>query len=271
MNKSKIIGRVAERMELHRSGAEGAAEVALEAITEALANDEAARTAGFGAFTPTHVQRGPSGIRAPAKACRFRDSASKVPAFGPGKEFRGIVERGFRTSWAGSRARGGDAPRRQRSASEPASGARLPGRRDHVGSIGLLPGRGRNERKREILGQKSLTKRCIGRRAVFPDVQDLGVRPPRAGCIHNESSNMSRFDDLPKHDRNRAIEDKAEAAFQKLISQSEDFIFQGADRRDYGTDCQIEVIQQNQPTNVRVHVQVKSTEGALQHRWLGQH
>ena len=74
---------------------------------------------------------------------------------------------------------------------------------------------------------------------------------------------MSHFDDLPKHDRNRAIEEKAEAAFQKLISQSEDFIFQGADRKDYGTDCQIEVVQQNQPTNVRIHVQLKGTESAL--------
>ena len=74
---------------------------------------------------------------------------------------------------------------------------------------------------------------------------------------------MSHFDDLPKRDRNRAIEEKAEAAFQMLISQSEDFIFQGAERKDYGTDCQIEVVQQDQPTNVRVHVQLKGTERAL--------
>ena len=74
---------------------------------------------------------------------------------------------------------------------------------------------------------------------------------------------MSHFDDLPKRDRNRAIEEKSEAAFQKLISQSEDFILQGADRKDYGTDCQIEVVQQDQPTNVRVHVQLKGTESAL--------
>ena len=74
---------------------------------------------------------------------------------------------------------------------------------------------------------------------------------------------MNHFDDLPKHDRNRAIEEKAEAAFQNLISQSEDFILQGADRKDYGTDCQIEVVQQDQPTNVRVHVQLKGTESAL--------
>ena len=74
---------------------------------------------------------------------------------------------------------------------------------------------------------------------------------------------MNPFDDLPKRDRNREIEEKAEAAFQKLISQSEDFIFQGADRKDYGTDCQIELVQQKQLTNVRVHVQLKGTENAL--------
>ena len=74
---------------------------------------------------------------------------------------------------------------------------------------------------------------------------------------------MSHFDDLPKRNRNRAIEEKSETAFQKLISQSEDFIFQGADRKDYGTDCQIEVVQQKQSTNVRVYVQLKGTENAL--------
>ena len=49
----------------------------------------------------------------------------------------------------------------------------------------------------------------------------------------------------------------------KLISQSEDFICQGADRKDYGTDCQIEVVHGGQATNVRVHVQVKGTESEL--------
>ena len=74
---------------------------------------------------------------------------------------------------------------------------------------------------------------------------------------------MSHFDDLPKRDRNSVIEEKALAAFQNLISQSEDFICQGADRKDYGTDCQIEVVHGNQATNVRVHVQVKGTESEL--------
>ena len=71
---------------------------------------------------------------------------------------------------------------------------------------------------------------------------------------------MSQFDDLPKRDRNSEIEEKAVAAFHHLISESEDFILQCADRRDFGTDCQIEVVHRNRATNVRVHVQVKGTE-----------
>ena len=86
---------------------------------------------------------------------------------------------------------------------------------------------------------------------------------PVRGLHPTRRLKMNPFDDLPKRDRNREIEEKAEAAFQKLISHSEDFIFQGADRKDYGTDCQIEVVQQKQSTNVRVHVQLKGTENAL--------
>ena len=74
---------------------------------------------------------------------------------------------------------------------------------------------------------------------------------------------MKSFDDLPKRDRNHALEDEAEAAFRALISRSNDFVFQGSDRKDYGTDCQIEVVLNGQATNVRVHVQLKGTERAL--------
>ncbi len=74
---------------------------------------------------------------------------------------------------------------------------------------------------------------------------------------------MSSFDDLPKRDRNHTLDDEAESAFQALIAQSSDFVFQGADRKDYGTDCQIEVVVDGHTTNVRVHVQLKGTERAL--------
>ncbi len=71
---------------------------------------------------------------------------------------------------------------------------------------------------------------------------------------------MSSFDSLPRRIRNHALEDEAEAAFQALISRSANFVFQGSDRKDYGTDCQIEVVEDEQVTNVRLHVQLKGTE-----------
>ncbi|QXH99162.1 DUF4365 domain-containing protein [Pseudomonas monsensis] len=72
---------------------------------------------------------------------------------------------------------------------------------------------------------------------------------------------MDHLDDLPTRHRNHATESKAEAAFQNLLSNSEDFVLQAPDRKDYGTDCQIEVIERESATNVRIHVQLKGTEG----------
>ena len=74
---------------------------------------------------------------------------------------------------------------------------------------------------------------------------------------------MKSYDDLPKRDRNHALEDEAEAAFRSLISRSGDFVLQGSDRKDYGTDCQIEVVVDGQATNVRLHVQLKGSGRAL--------
>lgn len=73
---------------------------------------------------------------------------------------------------------------------------------------------------------------------------------------------MSRFDDLPRRDRSHEIEEEAIIAFQKRLSESRVFLLQGADRKDYGTDCQIEVIDDGRATNVRVQVQLKGTERA---------
>ncbi|HTQ12534.1 MAG TPA: tetratricopeptide repeat protein [Rhizomicrobium sp.] len=74
---------------------------------------------------------------------------------------------------------------------------------------------------------------------------------------------MSRFDDLPRRDRSHTIEEEAIIAFQRRLSESRVFILQGEDRKDYGTDCQIEVIDDGRATNVRVQVQLKGTERAL--------
>ena len=74
---------------------------------------------------------------------------------------------------------------------------------------------------------------------------------------------MSHFDDLPKHHRSHVIDEEATTAFQRRVLESGAFILQSVDRSDYGTDCQIEVIDEERATNVRVHVQVKGTERAL--------
>ncbi|TCR76792.1 tetratricopeptide repeat protein [Rhizobium sp. BK376] len=71
------------------------------------------------------------------------------------------------------------------------------------------------------------------------------------------------FDELPKRGDNHEIEEKAEAAFQSRVTESGRFVLQRSDRKDYGTDCQIEIVNQDQASNVRVHVQLKGTERAL--------
>ena len=77
------------------------------------------------------------------------------------------------------------------------------------------------------------------------------------------AENLDYLDDLPKRDPNHATEEQAETAFQGLLTESGRFILQRADRKDYGRDCEIEVVEQEQATNVRVHVQLKGTERAL--------
>lgn len=71
------------------------------------------------------------------------------------------------------------------------------------------------------------------------------------------------FDDLPKRDPNHVTEEKAETAFEGRLAETGCFILQRADRKDYGTDCQIEIVDQGQATNVRLNVQLKGTERPL--------
>ena len=77
------------------------------------------------------------------------------------------------------------------------------------------------------------------------------------------ADDLDHLDDLPKRDPNHVTEEKAETAFHERLSASGRFILQRADRKDYGTDCEIEVVDQEQATNVRVHVQLKGTERPL--------
>lgn len=74
---------------------------------------------------------------------------------------------------------------------------------------------------------------------------------------------MDHFNDLPKRHENHVIESRAKAAFNNLLANSEDFILQSSDRKNYGTDCQIEVIDRGSATNIRIHIQLKGTEKAV--------
>src|SRR3954463_15686792 len=92
---------------------------------------------------------------------------------------------------------------------------------------------------------------------------EAGWRNRNRSRASRPKEDMDHLDDLPKRHDTHATETKAEAAFQKLLASADDFLLQAADRRDYGTDCQIEAIDGDSATNVRLHVQLKGTEGPL--------
>ena len=130
MNKSDIIGRVADRMGLRKSTAEGAVDTVLDAIAEALAKEEAVRIADFGTFATR--RRSARAGRNPRTGERVAIAASRAPSFKAGKALRDVVN-GVRDGLGGKRAGGGIAPWRQGSASESLPGlaeVRVPGRRD---------------------------------------------------------------------------------------------------------------------------------------------
>lgn len=71
------------------------------------------------------------------------------------------------------------------------------------------------------------------------------------------------FDDFPIRDRNSELAEQAEAAFEHSVVKSRQFVVQQRDRRDYGTDFQLEATHSGGMTNVRVHVQLKGTDKPL--------
>jgi tetratricopeptide (TPR) repeat protein len=71
---------------------------------------------------------------------------------------------------------------------------------------------------------------------------------------------MGNIDDLPPQNPVLRIEEGAEVAFEEALRCGQLFTFQHRDRRDYGTDYQLELVNKGQRTNLRVHVQLKGTE-----------
>ena len=111
MKKSEIIWRVAERMGLRKSVAEGAVDTVLETIAEALAKEEAVRIAGFGTFATK--RRDARTGRNPATGESVPIAASKAPSFKAGKALRDAVNTGC-TPAAADRAVEGNSPERDR-------------------------------------------------------------------------------------------------------------------------------------------------------------
>ena len=110
MNKSEIVGRVADRMGLSKPAAEGAVGTVFAAIGEALAKGEDVRIAGFGTFA-TRTRRARTG-RNPRTGESVSIPASKTPSFKAGKALKETVNRGWEST-SGERE-DGERPRRER-------------------------------------------------------------------------------------------------------------------------------------------------------------
>ena len=94
MKKSEMVGRVAGRMGLTKSAADGAVDAVFEVIAEALAKEEAVRIAGFGTFA-TRSRSARTG-RNPRTGESVSIPASKAPSFKAGKTLRDAVNGGWK-------------------------------------------------------------------------------------------------------------------------------------------------------------------------------
>ena len=92
VNKSEIVGRVAEQTGVARSAAGDAVDAVFEAIGEALAKGEDVRIVGFGTFG-TRNRPARTG-RNPRTGESMEIAASTVPAFKAGKPLRDAVNAG---------------------------------------------------------------------------------------------------------------------------------------------------------------------------------
>ena len=70
------------------------------------------------------------------------------------------------------------------------------------------------------------------------------------------------LDDFPARDNNSELAVLAESKFEQSVVDAGQFVVQQRDRRDYGTDFQIEATQSGGMTNYRVYAQLKGTHRA---------
>ena len=89
MNKTELIAAIADKTDLSKKDAEAAITAAIEAITEALSQQEKVQLVGFGSFEvkarAARVGRNPKTKEA------IQIPASKVPAFKAGKALKDAV------------------------------------------------------------------------------------------------------------------------------------------------------------------------------------
>ncbi|MGG0650394.1 HU family DNA-binding protein, partial [Bacillus mycoides] len=86
MNKTELTKMVAEKAELTQKDAAAATQAVLDAITNALANEEKVQILGFGTFEVR--ERSARTGRNPQTGEAMQIAASKVPAFKAGKELK---------------------------------------------------------------------------------------------------------------------------------------------------------------------------------------
>ena len=90
MNKTELIAAVADKTELSKKDAEAAITAAIEAITEALVQQEKVQLVGFGSFeVKTRAERVG---RNPKTKEAIQIPASKAPVFKPGKALKDAVD-----------------------------------------------------------------------------------------------------------------------------------------------------------------------------------
>ena len=89
MNKGELVGKIAEKADLSKSQAQEALNAALDAIGDALKNDEKVTLIGFGTFSLNH--RAAREGRNPQTGKTIQIAAKNLVKFKPGKELADSV------------------------------------------------------------------------------------------------------------------------------------------------------------------------------------
>ncbi|MCC5879480.1 MAG: DNA-binding protein HU-beta [Idiomarina sp.] len=89
MNKSQLIDKIAADAELSKAAAGRALDSMIEAVTEALKNDDQVALVGFGTFSVR--ERSARTGRNPQTGETIQISAAKVPSFKAGKALKDAV------------------------------------------------------------------------------------------------------------------------------------------------------------------------------------